>query len=120
MPTRFISLLPAVMLALLGVPAHAYEDLPPAEAEKKLRICLVTGSSAAPDTGLREAVLSVRAYCAPQIKRVRAHRVEAATAGLEGKAAEAAEDRAIRALNDEIALAISNFTGLTLNHAEHR
>jgi hypothetical protein len=45
---------------------------------------------------------------------VREDRVRTATEGLKGDAAKAAEDRAIRALNDEIALSIANFTGLTL------
>ena len=82
-------------------------------AESRLRGCLLVGSSAAPQTGLEEAIISVRAFCGTQIRRVRDDRVEAATAGLSGEARKAAEDTAIRALNDEIALTIANFTGLT-------
>ena len=106
--------LPAAILGLHALPAHAQGDVTPAAAEKSLRTCLVTGSSAAPRTGLHEAVLMVRAFCGPQIGRVQDKRVAVATAGREGAAADAAKDRAIRTLNDEIVLAITNFTGLTL------
>ncbi|MFN4113301.1 MAG: hypothetical protein ACK4GD_05120 [Sphingomonadaceae bacterium] len=103
----------ALGLALCtAVPATAADDA--AElAESRLRGCLLAGSSAAPQTGLREAVISVRSFCTPQIKRVQGDRVKAATTGLSGEARKAAEHTAIRALNDEIALAIANFTGLT-------
>ncbi|MCR2832327.1 hypothetical protein [Parerythrobacter lacustris] len=100
----------AAMLA--PIPAHAS---PEAElAEQRLRGCLLAGASAAPRTGLEAAVIAVRSFCGTQIKRVREDRVRAATDGLKGDAAKAAEDRAIRVLNDEIALSIANFTGLTL------
>ncbi|MGB7373592.1 hypothetical protein [Pontixanthobacter sp.] len=97
----------------IAMPASAAgEAAEPAAA--RLNGCLLAGSSGAPRTNLREAVISVRSFCAPQIKRVRTQRVEAATKGLSEEAGKAAEDQAIRALNDEIALAIANFTGLTL------
>lgn len=104
------SALPAAPAAL-AAPAAASEagDL----AESRLRGCLLAGSSAAPQTSLHEAVVQVRAFCLPQINRVRGIRARAATAGLSGKAVKAAEDTAIRALNDEIARTIANFTGLT-------
>jgi hypothetical protein len=108
------SLRALAFIAALGAatPAAAADDA--AElAESRLHGCLLAGSSAAPQTGLREAVVSVRSFCAPQIKRVRGYRVKVATSGLSGDPKKAAEDRAIRALNDEIALAIANFTGLT-------
>jgi hypothetical protein len=82
-------------------------------AESRLRGCLLAGSSAAPRTELRAAIVSVRSFCKPQIDRLQGFRVDAATAGLSGDEAKTAKDRAIRALNDEIALAIANFTGLT-------
>jgi hypothetical protein len=82
-------------------------------AESRLRGCLLAGASAAPTSELRAAVVSVRSFCAPQINRVRGYRVAAAAEGLSGQAAREAEDSAVRALNDEIARAIANFTGLT-------
>lgn len=103
----------ALALAIVA-PVAAQENVPPDIAESRLRGCLLAGSSAAPGTNLRDAIVSVRSFCATHIKRVREDRVEAATAGLSGAAAENAEDSATRALNDEIALAIANFTGLTL------
>ena len=107
--TRTLMLVAALSVA---APAAAADDA--AElAESRLRGCLLAGSSAAPQSGLREAIISVRSFCAPQIKRVQADRVKAAASGLSGGARKAAEDQAIRALNDEIALAIANFTGLT-------
>ena len=107
------SLLGLLLLAT-ATPAMAQEDLSPAHAEKRLRACLVAGSSAAPRSGLSAAIPSVRAFCTPQINRVRDDRVADATAGLTGPAARRAENGAVRALNNEIAYAIANFTGLTL------
>jgi len=105
----------AASLLLLATPLFAQTDREGAElAESRLRGCLLAGSSAAPRTGLREAVVSVRTFCAPQIGRVRDDRVGAATRGLSGKAAKDAQARAIHSLNDEIALAIANFTGLKI------
>ena len=102
----------ALALAPLAAPTTAQSDA--AElAESRLRGCLLAGSSAVLGGNLAEAVGSVRSFCATQIKQVREHRVQAATAGLSGEARKAAADRATRALNDEIALAIANFTGLT-------
>lgn len=104
----------ALGLALCAaVPATAGDDAADL-ADSRLRGCLLAGASAAPQASLREAVISVRSFCTPQIKRVQGDRVKAATAGLSGEARKAAEDSAIRALNDEIALAIANFTGLTI------
>ncbi|MGN6500862.1 MAG: hypothetical protein ACTHKM_12035 [Tsuneonella sp.] len=103
-----------IALAALAAPALAQGDAASDLAESRLRGCLLAGSSAAPRTGLREAVVAVRAYCKPQIDRVHALRVAASAAGLTGKAADLAEQRTDRALNDEIARAVANFTGLTL------
>jgi hypothetical protein len=106
---RALALALALSAAFPAVAADEAADL----AESRLRGCLLAGSSAAPQTGLREAIISVRSFCAPQIKRVRADRVKAATAGLSGDSRKAAEERTTLALNDEIARAIANFTGLT-------
>ena len=106
--------LPIALAALAAAPVAADADISPDLAESRLNGCLLAGSSAAPRTGLRDAVVSLRALCAPQIKRVAANRVDLATAGLSGSARKEAENRAIRKLNDEIALVIAKYTGLTL------
>ncbi len=107
----------ALSLALAaGLASHpvlsAQEALSPQQAETRLRGCLQSGSAGAPRTGLRAAVVAVRALCKPQIDRVADDRVASATTGLTGDAAEQAKQCAVRQLNDEIALAIANFTGL--------
>ena len=99
----------ALTAPLTAQPGSTDETL----AESRLRGCLLAGASAAPTSGLTAAVVSVRSFCTPQIDRVRGYRVAAATEGLSGDTAREAEDRAVRALNDEIARAIANFTGLT-------
>jgi len=108
------------LAALLAAPALANDPLSPDHgqarelSESRLHGCLLAGSSAVPATaGLREAIITVRAYCGAQLGRVRDLRVRAATAGLHGEQADAAKDQAIRAFNDEVARAIANFTGLT-------
>lgn len=101
-------------VAALGACAPAIAANQGAElAESRLRSCLLAGASAAPQTGLEAAIISTRAFCGTQIRRVRENRVKAATAGLSGENREAAEDRTIRALNNEIAVTIANLTGLT-------
>ena len=107
-------LLPIAFAALAAAPAAAEANISPELAESRLNGCLLAGSTAAPRSDLREAVVSVRAFCAPQIKRVTGDRVDAAIAGLSGSARKEAENRAIRKLNDEIALVIAKYTGLTL------
>ena len=110
----------AAHLALVSGTALAAEDLSPAQAEQRLRACLQASSSHAPRSGLQQAVIAVRAECGAQINRVRADRVGTATATLTGGNARQAERRAIRALDFEVAAAISNFTGLTYDNAENR
>jgi len=104
--------LPILVLLALATPAMSQESLSPEQAETRLRGCLQAGAAGAPRTGLRDAVVATRAFCAPQIRRVRANRLAAATQGLTGEAAERAARQATQELNDEIALAIANFTGL--------
>ena len=99
---------------LLATPLAAQDDLSPRQAEERLRGCLITGAGAAPRTSLRDAIAGARAFCLPQIRRVQRDRVALATTGLEGDARDDAEKRTIRALNNEIAHAIANFTGLTV------
>ena len=105
--------LATLLVLATASPAVAQETLAPELAESRLRGCLLAGSSAAPQTGLPEAVVSVRAFCGTQIARVRDNRVAAATRGLTGQAEQDAKTAAIAALNDEIARAVANFTGLT-------
>ena len=106
--------LPLALAALsFAAPAIA-DDLPADLAESRLRGCLLVGSSSTGQSQLEAAVIQVRAYCGAQINRVREQRVATATHSLKGNDAEVAKDRAIRALNAEIAQAVANFTGLTL------
>ena len=106
------SLALALALGSLAAPTTAQTEAADL-AESRLRGCLLAGSSAALGGSLEQAIMSVRSFCAPQIKQVRGHRVRAAATGLSGQARKEAESRTTRALNDEIALAIANFTGLT-------
>lgn len=98
----------------LAAPAVADDALDDELAESRLRGCLLAGSSATGQTQLEAAVIQARAYCGAQINRVRDMRVAAATKGLDGNDAEGAKTRATRELNDEIAQAVANFTGLQL------
>ena len=107
------SIMCAALAGLLTVPVQAQEVLSADQAEMRLRGCLLAGAAQAPGTSLREAVIATRAFCTPQIRRVQKTRVDAATAGMSGAAADEAERQAITDLNDEIARAIANFTGLT-------
>ncbi|MFM5916482.1 MAG: hypothetical protein ACKOOL_03000 [Novosphingobium sp.] len=102
----------AAAAVLLAAPAAAQDQPDAAQAESRLRTCLLTGSSAATGASLEAKVIQARAFCGAQINRVRDQRVAAATQGLSGDDARKAADRAIRALNREIAVAVSNFTGL--------
>ena len=97
---------------LLSAPLAAEEPLGPDLAESRLRGCLLAGSGAVTQQDLQGAVVQVRAFCGAQINRVRELRVAAATQGLKGDEVREAADRATRALNQEIALAVSSFTGL--------
>lgn len=104
----------AALVLCLAAPASALAgELPgPDLSETRLRGCLLAGASAVTRSDLQGAVIQVRAFCGAQINRVRDLRVAAAMHGLKGEEARAAKDRAIRDLNQEIALAVSNFTGL--------
>ena len=103
----------ALSAVALATPALADDDISPDLAESRLRGCLLAGASGTGQTQLQAAVIQARAYCGAQINRVQAQRIAAATEGLKGDAAETAKTRAIRALNDEIAHAVANFSGLT-------
>lgn len=106
------NLILAGLLAATPLPV-ATEETPSADlAESRLRGCLLAGSRATDQSDLRAAVVQMRALCGAQIARVRDRRVADATRGLKGDEAEAAEARAVRALNDEIARTIASMTGL--------
>lgn len=102
----------AVAMAFLPSIAHADGANAREEAEKRLRGCIAAGASSAPRTSLAVALRSVRAFCGPQIGSLADLRVRDATAGLTGARAEEAKRRALTVLNDEIAYAVANFTGL--------
>ncbi|MBD3729810.1 MAG: hypothetical protein IE933_08910 [Sphingomonadales bacterium] len=106
-------MLAPALLAATTAPLAAQDDFDDKLAESRLRGCLLAGAGSAPEGGLHEAIISIRAFCGAQIRRVQDIRVAAATAGLTGEAAEQAEKQAILHLNDEIAQAIANFTGRT-------
>ena len=90
--------------------------------ERRLRACLSSGAVGAPRDSLLSAVVAVRSLCHTQIRRVREFRLAAVDAsfGLPGARLSSAKrdeldrerEAATRRLNDEIALAISDFTGL--------
>jgi hypothetical protein len=106
---RLMLLLSAALAASVTVLASATDNT---RAEERLRGCLSAGSINHPHTELLAAIVAVRALCGVEIKRVRTERVTRARKGLVGRQAERAERQAIRNLNDEIAVAIANFTGL--------
>ena len=104
-------------LAVSAAPLAA-QDGPAGEAqlERRLRACLVSGSAGAPNDSLLSAVVAVRSLCHTQINRLRDFRLREIDARL-GAARQDELDRArdaeTRRLNDEVARAIANFTGLT-------
>jgi hypothetical protein len=102
-------------IALLAFPAKASDGSAGRDemTEKRLRGCLAAGAATAPKTSLAAALQSIRAFCGAQIAGLSEFRVAEAMQGLTGEAADEARKRAIRALNDEIAHAVANFTGLT-------
>jgi hypothetical protein len=102
-----IRLLAIAALGLVAAPAQAEGS-----AEKRLDHCLLAGASAAPRTDLVSAITETRSFCGAQLRRVRSQRVAQARRGLSGDAADAAEQQAVRRLNNEVAVKISRLTGL--------
>jgi hypothetical protein len=109
-----------VAMAASAAPLAAQDDSYPV-LERRARACLSNGAAGAPRDSLLSAVVALRSLCAPQITRLRAARLAEVDAGFppdrnltatQRDARERARDTARRQLNDEIALAISNFTGL--------
>jgi hypothetical protein len=98
----------ALAVLLLATPASASaEELNHEQAMKRMEACLSSGAPSAPRESLTAAAIQLRALCKPQIDRVRDLRL----AGVEDAAA---RDAIIRRLNDEVAFAIANYTGLSL------
>ena len=120
---RFLTL-GLLPILTITVPATAQDDANGDLLERRLGACLASGSAGAPRDSLLNAVVAVRSLCHTQIRRVQDTRLRAVDAsfGLPGAKLTAsqlderdhARQNATRQLNDEIALAISNFTGLTL------
>lgn len=116
----------AFALLAASTPVAAQVEYPSDQAslERSLRTCLTSGSAGAPRDSLTSAVIAVRSLCYTQIRRLREFRLaevdkrfkqpETVLTPGEREEYERARDVAVRGLNDEIALAISNFTGLTL------
>jgi hypothetical protein len=116
-------LLGLVLLGAIAAPLAAQDDPSDgAPLERRLRACLTSGSAGAPRDSLEAAVVAVRSLCYTQIRRVREFRLAAVDASYGLPEAqltaerqdelERARDLATRKLNDEIALAIAEFTGL--------
>ena len=111
-------------LVVGAAPLVAQDDISHEQLlERRLRACLVAGSAGAPRDSLLAAVLALRSLCHTQINRVRDVRLREieASFGLpqarltpgQQEALDRARDAETRRLNDEIAHAISTFTGLT-------
>lgn len=110
----FISLMSVALLgSALGTAAMATDAQDHDAVEARLRGCVAAGAASAPKTALANAVQHDRALCGPQITDLAEIRAGVAAAGLSGEAAEEAKARALRELNNEIAFAVANFTGLT-------
>ena len=117
-----IAALLSATLLLVPAPtfaAQADED----QLSRRLRACLTSGSAGAPRDSLTSAVVAVRSLCYTQIRRVREARLravddsfglpEARLSAAQQEALDQARKTATFQLNDEIARAIANFTGLT-------
>ncbi|WP_374407333.1 hypothetical protein [Pelagerythrobacter sp.] len=110
-------------LALATPLSAAPEALTHEQAMKRMEGCLSTGAPGAPRTGLRAAIVALRSLCAPQIHRVRDLRLaeidaryglpEARLTEAQEVERHAAHEAAERRLDDEVAFAIANYTGLT-------
>lgn len=117
------SLFVGLALASLGMPLAAQDDLADEDLlEHRLRACLTSGSAGAPRSSLVDAVVAVRSLCYTQIRRLEDLRLdeidrqfglpEAQLTPAERDRWKEARDREQRSLSQEIALGMSNFTGL--------
>lgn len=112
---RLIALPPLAAGAIAAAPPPTGDESQ-VLAERRLRACLETNASAR-HGDLAAAVTAARAACQPQIDDARDVRVLEATAGLDPAEAQVVERRVNRKLNDEIARAVANFTGLAPTNA---
>jgi len=118
--TSRLLILPLLALGAIAAappPEGAQEST--TQAERRLRACLSSNASGAHRT-IEAAILSTRAACKPQIDDALDARIIAATAGLEPDAAQVVQRRLTTKLNNEVAHAIANFSGLPAPHADHR
>jgi len=116
----------AVALLAASSPAAAQLEYPSdtASLDRGLRTCITTGAPGAPRGSLTEAAAALRSLCGTQIRRVREfrlgevdkqfHQPDTVLTPDEREDFESARLAAVRQLNEEIDLAIANFTGLTL------
>ena len=118
------ALLGLSLLAGVAATSAAQDDLSDgALLERRLGACLTAGAAGAPRESLTSVVVALRSLCHTQIRRVREFRLQAIdeSFGLpeqtltrrEQAELDRVRDRTTRALNDEIAVVVSNLTGLT-------
>ena len=114
----------AALLSTVAAPLAAQDGLSDEDlAVRRLRACLTAGSASAPKDSLLAAVAALRSLCYAQINGVRDIRLgqvdatyglpEARLSAGRQEDLERARDAAERRLNNEIAQAVSKFTGLT-------
>ena len=94
-------------------------------ATSRLDACIAAGAGGAPRGSLHEAVVALRALCGAQIADVRRQRLEEVDARFGGPEARLepavaaerarARDAAERRMNNEIAVVVATYTGLTLH-----
>ncbi|MGX7951154.1 hypothetical protein ACWPM1_01200 [Tsuneonella sp. HG249] len=109
-------ILPLIALgAVAAAPPLEADSESATQAERRLRACVSANASG--HGTIEAAILHTRAACKPQINDLRDVRIIAVTSGLEPDAARVAEQRVTRELNNEIAHAIANFSGLAAPHA---
>ncbi len=120
---RALVLGPALLVVAAPLAAQDIVTNDADQAERRLRVCLSTGAPGAPRESLVAAVTALRTLCYNQITRVRELRHQKAEDDLrlprigltpnQQIERERSRDAATRKLNDEIARAVSTFTGLS-------
>ena len=114
----------AALLSTVAAPLAAQDGLSDEDlAVRRLRACLTAGAAGASKDSLLAAVMALRSLCYAQInglRNIRLGRVDASFGLPEARLSagrqedlERARDAAERRLDDEIAQAVSRFTGLT-------
>jgi len=118
-PLAALASIGLLLAPLAAAPAQASDP----EPVVRLNACLSAGAAGAPRDSLLSAVVALRTLCYAQIKRVLKTRLEAIDARFgppdailtpaEADARAEARTAETRRFNDEIAVTISNLTGLT-------